>query len=102
MSARIACCAGRAPCILASSRGIGIMNDKFWIRPAEPIAARNHAGSGFAPSHRGLRGRQARPLLDTLEDRCLLSFGSPSLFDNGTGGGLNAAVTVGDVSGDNI
>lgn len=78
------------------------MKDKFWIHLAETIAARKYAGSGSGSSHRGRRGRQARPLLDTLEDRCLLSFGSPSLFDNSTGGGLNAAVTVGDVSGDTI
>ena len=78
------------------------MKDTFWIHLADTIAARKHAGSGSGSSHRGRRGRQARPLLDTLEDRCLLSFGSASLFDNGTGGGLNAAVTVGDVSGDTI
>jgi hypothetical protein len=41
-------------------------------------------------------------LLDPLEERCLLSFGTPSLFDNGTKGENNTAVAIGDVNGDGI
>ena len=39
-------------------------------------------------------------MLELLEERCLLSFGSPSLFDNGAGvNNNNAAVAIGDVYG---
>ncbi len=42
---------------------------------------------------------RVRPLLDVLEDRCLLSFGSPWLSNTGAS---NAAVAVGDVTGDGM
>ncbi len=59
------------------------------------------AVSGLKRSHQARRLRRARPLLDPLEERCLLNFGSPSLFDTG-GGANNAAVAIGDVNGDGI
>src|SRR4051794_17877254 len=98
MKAHPARIAGCAPYTPASFRGVGSMKDAFWIRLAQTIAARKYPDSGSQYSHRARCGRRARPLLDPLEERRLLSFGSPSLFDNGTGGGFNAAVAVGDVS----
>jgi hypothetical protein len=89
--------AGGAPRKLAPSRRIGTMKGRFWIQLAQTTAARPHAGLGSVFPHRGRRGRQARPLLDPLEERCLLSFGSPSLFDTGAN---NAAVAIGDIDGD--
>ncbi|MGC8641115.1 MAG: FG-GAP-like repeat-containing protein [Isosphaeraceae bacterium] len=60
-------------------------------------------GSRQARSQQGRQLRHARPLLDLLEDRCLLSFGSPLLFDTGAGPGVgNAAVAIGDVNGDGV
>ena len=56
------------------------------------------AVSGLNRSRQARRNRRVRPLLDLLEDRCMLSFGSPSLFGYGTGAG-NAAVAIGDVYG---
>ena len=45
------------------------------------------------------RRRHARPCLLPLEERCLLSFGSPLLFNTGT---TNSAVAIGDVTGNGI
>ncbi len=73
------------------------MQGKFWMRLAETTTARKHPGSGLVFSHRDRRGRQARPSLDFLEDRCLLSFGSASLYSTGA---VNTAVAIGDVNQD--
>ena len=45
------------------------------------------------------RPRRARPCLDLLEERTLLSFGSPSVFNTGA---TNAAVADGDIFGDSF
>ena len=42
---------------------------------------------------------ESRPWLDPLEERCLLSLGSPWLFDTGA---PSAAVAIGDVNGDGL
>src|SRR3954467_15480891 len=75
------------------------MRGMSWDQLAQTITGRHHAGLGSASPWRGRRGRQARPLLVPLEERCLLSFGSPSLLDTGAS---NNAVALGDVNGDGI
>ncbi len=70
------------------------------IRP-QTIFGRPFAVSGLVRARHGRRFRRARPLLDPLEERCLLNYGSPSLFDNGAGANNNnAAVAIGDIFGD--
>ena len=45
------------------------------------------------------KSRRTTPFLDPLEERCLLSMGSPLVFDTGAS---NGAVAIGDINGDGI
>src|SRR5271166_1261781 len=51
----------------------------------------------MAPKLVSRRPRRARPCLDLLEERTLLSFGSPSVFNTGA---TNNAVAIGNIFGD--
>ena len=77
------------------------MTGKFSIPKTQTYSRHPSAVSGLGRSRQARRLRRARPLLDPLEERCLLNFGSPSLFDTG-GVANNAAVAIGDVNGDGI
>ena len=77
------------------------MTGKFSIPKTQTYSRHPSAVSGLGRSRQARRLRRARPLLDPLEERCLLNFGSPSLFDNGAGAN-NAAVAIGDINGDGI
>ncbi len=73
------------------------MNGSFSILRSLTVSAHPSTASHLVRARRGRRLRRARPLLIPLEERCLLSFGSPSLFDTGAN---NAAVAIGDIFGD--
>ncbi len=75
------------------------MNSSSSIMRLQTVFGHPSAGSGLVRARHGRRLRRARPRLDPLEERCLLSFGSPSLFDNGTGTN-NEAVAIGYIFGD--
>ncbi len=74
------------------------MNGSFSIPGPQTVSGQPFALSRLVHARQGRRLRRARPLLDPLEERCLLNFGSPSLFDNGAGAN-NAAVAIGDIFG---
>ena len=73
------------------------MTGKFSTPKTQTSSRHPFAVSGLNRSRQTRQLRRARPLLDPLEDRCLLNFGSPSLFDTGAN---NAAVAIGDIFGD--
>ena len=77
------------------------MTGKFSIPKTQADPRHPSAVSGLNRFRQARRLRRVRPLLDPLEERCLLNFGSPSLFDTGVGPNI-AAVAIGDVNGDGI
>ncbi len=68
------------------------MTGKFSIPKTQTYSRHPFTLSGLIRPRQARRDRQARPLLFPLEERCLLNFGSPWLFDIGAN---NATVAVG-------